>query len=443
MKLNTKVFIDGLPYQDEPSGSGKLSLEEELMQFAATWKVGKPLRLIKKPGQGFGFLVFKSPHSVDTAVRVMNGRKFLGRVLRVEAPKARGIDDAGLGGSPSFGAAHPSSQTHPSGDGGGPLHAHAASPYQQQLHDARSTYPRQVLLSDLPKGTQPDMLREVLRDIAPLLEAKMAAIKMTSNNRKAFLTCDSEEDAATAVKFLDGLKLLGRTVAATRAAPPGTLPFSPVPHRAVGLSSASSNGRGDPVGHRGREEDAEAEEAGHHEKKTRNEEEEEEEEDDRLVPLGLMPDERRKNKTEKKDIEERRGKKSSVEERNGKSTTRLQANRAEDRFSSGSEMAASVGLTPSGKANLTGKTKRYNLLDDGPTEVHVGNLSDQITEAQVRQHFARCGNIRSCELLVNPHTFAFTGIAKLNFSLPAYAAYAQQHLNGSRLGESTIQVDRG
>jgi len=159
-----------------------------------------------------------------------------------------------------------------------------------------------------------------------------------------------------------------------------------------------------------------------------------------------MPDESRKKKKEKKDTDMR--KKLSVVESMGstpayaKHPSHPPPSHPESRIQSFPGAATSSLSSPSGKANITGKTKRYNLLDDGPTEVHVGNLSDHITEAQVRQHFSRCGNIRSCELLVNPHTFAFTGIAKVNFSLPAYAAYAQQHLNGSRLGESTIQVDR-
>lgn len=414
LKLNTKVFIDGLPYHEEPPAPGKPTLEEELLQFAVTWRVGKPLRLLKKPGQGFGFLVFKSPHSVDTAVRVLNGRTFLGRVLRVERPKEKngkleGTDD-------------PSSIA--SGTGALPF---SSSSYQQQLQEARCTYPRQVLLTDLPKGTQPDMLREVIRDLAPLLEQKIEAIKMTSNNRKAFLTCDTEEDAGAAVKFLDGLKLLGRTVAALRAAPPGTLPYSPVHHKATPLPPPS--GKGAEVGtKRGREEEEEEQAA---------RQGAEEDDDDGVVPLGLAISGKEEGGTRKKLTRTSLSTPSNDAANMSSSNARLGQTSA-----SRSGLSSSTTTTTTGKANVTGKTKKYNLLDDGPTEVYVGNLDEDITEAQVRQHFAPCGNIRSCELVVNPHTFAFTGIAKVNFSLPAYAAYAKEHLHGSRLGGNTIRVDR-
>lgn len=356
-KLNNKVFIDGLPYHHEPAG--KSSLEEELLNFITTWKVGKALRLIKKPGQGFGFVVFKSPHSVDTAVRVLHGRKFLGRALRVEVPKVRDLEKIGEVGA---------------------------------LKDiGKSSYQRQVLVSDLSKITQPEMLRELLRDLAPQMEKKLEMIKMTAKNRKAFLTFESEEDAVSAVEFLNGLVLLGRKVTASKAAAPGTLPYS---KHAVGTHTAAAAAAVAPA--------AAGEEGNHFE--------EEDADDQLVVPLGM-----------------------SVASAAAPSNPR----------SSRPASAAAPSSKSSSTAGGASSKKYSNLLDDGPSEVYVGNLSEDITESQLREHFSECGAIKSCSLLVNPSTHLPSGIAKVEFALPAYAAYAKEHLHGSRLRGAVVRVDRG
>ncbi|KAG8346367.1 putative RNA recognition motif (a k a RRM RBD or RNP domain) [Trypanosoma vivax] len=355
-KLNTKVFIDGLPYENK-GVADSTSLEEELKQFALAWKVGKPLRLIKKDGQGFGFLVFQSPHSVDVAVRVLNGRKFLGRALRVEVPKPKDVQAA-------------------SGDTSG-------------ADVGKSSYSRQVLLSDLAKVSQPDVIREIMRDVAPQLEKRLETIKMTSKNRKAFLTFVSSEDVAPAVQFLDGLSMFGRRVTAAPAAAPGSLPYSRVQLRGAGpealaKTALSRNGGTDTSasGMRG-----------------------EEDEEVAVLPLGVE---------------------------------------APIMKQAGVRVGAATSTpTTTVPRNVTGRTEKYNLLDSGPAEVFVGNLGDTVTEEQLRSHFSVCGRINSCEIIVNKTTQLPTGIARIVFALPAYAAYAQKHMHGSCLHGHLLRVDRG
>jgi RNA recognition motif-containing protein len=359
-KLNTKVFIDGLPYTYTPE-PGKPTLEDEVMQFATAWKVGKPLRLIKKPGQGFGFLVLQSPNSVATAVRVLNGRKFLGRALRVEEPKPKDLERMkDIGGMKDMG---------------------------------KDSFTRQVLLTDLAKVAQPEIIREVLRDVAPQLEKKLEAIKMTSQNRKAFLTFESEADVGPAINFLDGFHLLGRRISATQAAAPGSLPFShggTGPSRG-GLAAAAAPPRGSA--------------ASNHDAK---------DEELTVVPLGMEPT---------------------------KPSAKLSsaATAAPTRRREQPAAAAAAGTA----SNVTGRTEKYNLLDDGPKDIYVGNVGEDVTEAQLRQHFAPCGAIRRCEILVHPETHLSTGIAHIEFALPAYAAYAQERYHGSRLRGCVLRVDRG
>ncbi|CAD2213374.1 nucleolin [Angomonas deanei] len=346
-KLNSKVFIDGLPYEYKPEPH-QMTLEEEIFNFVTAWKVGKPVRFIKRPGQGFGFLLFKSPNSVPVAVRVLNGRKFLGRTLRVEEPK---LKDQGT------------VESEPSARDAG-----------------KDSYSRQVLLSDLAKVAEPDIIREVLRDVAPQLEGKLETIKMTSKNRKAFLTFSSPEDVTAAVNFLDGFHLLGRKVSAIPAAAPGTLPYSRVPIR------------------------TNTDDKGPSRTKMTTDEGDNDAFETVVVPLGV--------------------------------TAPVGAKPHQSK-------AAAAPVADSRGSNRTGVTEKYNLLDNGPREVYVGNIGENVTVQQLRQHFSNCGKIESCELIVNPNTGLLTGVGKVTFTLPAYAAYAKEHCHGSILRGNTLHVDRG
>lgn len=372
-RLNSRVFIDGLPWSYE-EGPGKPSLEDEIMQFATAWKVGKPLRLIKKPGQGFGFLVFRSPHSIDAAVRVLNGRKFLGRTLRVEVPKARDLENAqDIAGLKDVG---------------------------------KDSFSRQVLLTDLNKVAQPEIIREILRDVAPQLEKRLESIKMTSQNRKAFLTFEDEGDVDPAVTLLDGFNLLGRRIGAVRAAPPGSLQYSRsalggtrVPAADAQATTTTGPAAVAAVGVAAKDDDDE----------------------EAIVPLGME----------------------AASAATAATRANLKRAQATAAAAAATATAAATAAAKAGGANLTGKTAKYNLLDKGDREVFIGNLGDHVTAEQLSEHLAPCGAIAECELLVHPETHLSTGIARVEFALPAYAAYAKAKYHGSRLRGCVLRVDRG
>ena len=66
---------------------------------------------------------------------MLNGRKFLGRALRVEEPKPKDLEKMkDVGGMKDMG---------------------------------KDSFTRQVLLTDLAKVAQPEIIREVLCDVAP------------------------------------------------------------------------------------------------------------------------------------------------------------------------------------------------------------------------------------------------------------------------------------
>lgn len=384
-RLNNKVFVDGLPYHypDEP---GKMTLEGELMQFVSDWKVGRMMRLLKKDGQGFGYIAFRSPHSVDVAVRVLNGRKFLGRPLRVEEPKPRDLD-------------------------------RLQEDTKEGLKDhGKSSFSRQVLLSDLAKNSQPDLLREVLRDVAPQLEAKVEMIKMTSNNRKAFLTLTDEDDVDAAVNFLNGFSMLGRNIAAQRAMAPGSLPFSkqtagqqqaprtPFQQPAEAFNKfAASTPATVPAEIRLRSTEAQG-------KKTILQDDDDE--DDKLVPLGHGV---------------------SFESKPTKGASEAAVKSA----------AAQQTTTKAPATTTKPSSSKYDLMDKGCCDIYVGNLGDDTTVHQLQQHFAPAGNIKSCKLLTHPTTKEPLGIGHVTYTIPAYAKYAVEHLHGSRLRGSVLRVDRG
>ena len=356
-RLNNKVFVDGLPFHHTPK-PGEGTLEDQLAQFVQDWKVGRVMHLSKKDGQGFGYLAFRSPNSVDVAVRVLNGRKFLGRHLRVEAPKAREEGKSATG------------------DGQGE---------EGNTNIGASSFGRQILLSDLAKIAQPEIIREVLRDVAPQLEERIVAIKMCGGNRKAFLTLREEGDVEPGVRFLNGFSLFGRNVCAERAMPPGSLPYSkarPISKQQEGFSAGSGAAAAQSL-FSGADDEIE------------------------LVPLGAAPA------------------------------------AAPSRSSAAAVPARKPPSSAAPAAVTSAVAAKYNSKDNGPREVYVGNISDSTTAAQLRTHFSTCGMIHQCELMYNPATKLPLGIAKIEFAAPASAGVAQQNLHGSRLNGSVLRVDRG
>lgn len=210
-KVNNKVFVDGLPYNDPAPGSGQPSIFDGLVHMAEQWKVGRAVHLTKKPGHSFGYLAFRSPQSVELAVKMLHGRKFLGRTLRVEMPR------------PPKEA--PAEGTHVRG-----------APLLPE-----SSVARQVLLSDLSGGlAQADVLREVIKQLSAEMEQRVEAVKMAGKGRKAFITLTSALDVDGFIELMNGRTVLGRRIAAQRAVAPGSLPFSKVAPSAPPLRAAAS-----------------------------------------------------------------------------------------------------------------------------------------------------------------------------------------------------------
>ena len=354
-RLNNKVFIDGLPFNHDPARHGHKTLEELMAQYLNDWKVGKMVNMNKKPGQGFAYVAFRSPNSVEVAVNVLNGRKFLGRPLRVELPRtAKAPQNA----------------------------------FQARHNDINSTVDRQVLITDLAKIAEPEIIRQVLRDAAPQLEAKVEAIKVTSNNRKAFLTLASPDDVDFAVKFLDGYQLLGRTIGAIRAMAPGSLPYS----KRAPVAPPTGPATGAPTGY-GDETPAAAAPSSYAN-----------EDDDDALPLGVAP---------------------------AKAAAAAAAAAKRPAVAAAPVVsAAAAAAKPLSKADLEQR------------QVFVGGISEDTTEGMLRQHFANCGIIRSVKVVTNPHTHQSAGVAVVTFAMPSSGAFAIRNLNGSLLNGNLIRVDR-
>jgi RNA recognition motif-containing protein len=377
-KLNNKVFIDGLPYEEPKTGA---SLLDQLTHFASEWKVGKVMHLSKKPGQGFGYLAFRSPHSVEVAVNVLNGRKFLGRPLRVQIPK--------------------------------PPREKPNTGYQRA--DATSTpYERQVLLSDLSKIAEPDVIREVIREFAPALEPRVETIKMTGGGRKAFVTLVDVADVEPFVTFMHGFRLLGRSVHAEAAKPPGALPFSKPTAPKAFTSPQATGGVAGPAGSGTRKVLDEDDDGGF-------------EEDAPASGRGIGA--------------------SAIDKAMGSlgfaaAPVAVAGSNASKKF----PMPDLLNPTPAARKGAASAAApaatKYDYADRGSKQIVVGNLPDDVTTADLKAHFASCGRVTGAEVIVNPHTREPMGLAKVTFAIAGQAKHAAERMNGSRLHGSALRIDR-
>jgi RNA recognition motif-containing protein len=360
MKLNNKVFLDGLPYEEPATGPSML---DQLRDFCQDWKIGKVMALTKKPGQGFGYLAFRSPHSVEVAVKVLNGRKFLGRSLRVEEPKApRDPRDGGY--------------TRPDGN--------------------NTPYERQVLLSDLSKISEPEVLREVIREYAPTLEPKVHTIKMVGGGRKAFVTLVDVDDVEPFVNFMHGFRLLGRTICAEAAKAPGALPFSRPGSKAI------------PISHKFDGDD---------------------EDDEAAAPAP---------KAGMSAVEAAMGNLGAISGSNANKKFPMP-----DMLGVAGAAGTVVEDTKPKKSLKTGDhAPKYDLADQGSKELIVGNVPEDCTAADLKEHFKACGRVAKTEMIVNPHTREPMGLARVTFAIAGQAKHAAKTMDGSRLRGAALRVDR-
>jgi RNA recognition motif-containing protein len=405
VRENTKVFIDGLPYHDPQNGQGTLA--EQLTAFCNAWKVGKVVHISKKDGQGFAYVSFRSPNSVEVAVNVLNEKKFLGRHLRVEVPKLP-----------------KQIRTHDE-------HSGERLASQQALNDAES-YKRQVLVSDLPPHAQPDILREVFAQYCPALEPLITKIKMASRNRKAFVTLEEEEQAQELAKFLNGFTILGRRVEASMAQPPGVAIFSPFQmaqqKKEQALAAARKEFEGKvPQGWLSAKTGADAAAAAATTSakapaanivKLSLEEKVElvgDNANKRFPMPVLISNDLDNDETLAAGKDRRRGRQDQEEEENKKSQPKVPLNNA--------------------AANA-----RFSKI--GARVVYVANLSDDVSEMRLRKHFASAipnSIIRKCE--IQKVNGVSNGIATLEYALAADAEAAVKKLDGSTLGGMQISVE--
>jgi len=379
-RVNNKVFVDGLPYF-EPAGEAG-SLERQLAEFVTAWKVGKMVHLTKKPGQGFGYIAFRSPESVDVAVRVLNGKKFLNRFLRVEVPKPpAALRDMLADGEPDQKV--------------------CASP--QARADAAS-FARQVLISDLPPHAQPDILRQVLAEYCPALETSVSLIKMTSRNRKAFVTLDTEAQAAELARFLKGFTVLGRRVDAQLAMPPGSAPFAAAVMRRWQEQLEAAAAQPQPVAS-----DSALE----------------------VVPRDAVA----ARFAPPVDVVKSNARKAYPMPDLVSSAPEAGSRRARD--AAPFDRVAAPRRPPA--PHEANPACRFNQR--GSRVVYIANVSPDVTEGRLRQHCSAAGALRRCTMQLAPDGTP-TGIATLEYALPAEARACVERLDGSMLAGAPIQIER-
>lgn len=76
------------------------------------------------------------------------------------------------------------------------------------------------------------------------------------------------------------------------------------------------------------------------------------------------------------------------------------------------------------------------------TKLYVGNLSYNTTEDALREHFAQAGTVTSVALIKDRATGRSKGFAFVEMSSQSEAEEAIKKLNGTRLDNREIRVDK-
>ena len=291
-------------------------------------------------------------------------------------------------------------------------------------------------------------------------EPYVTKIKMTSRNRKAFVTFEQEDQAREMAEFLNGFTLLGRRIEAQMAQPPGIAQWSPFQIAQqkkeqilkVVQQEAAEKAKVVPAGWGGgaattkktNENDQQQQgEGGEQNVEDRKQKQRELQQKKNLeiknsndqhdivggnankrFPMPVLIDksldeqieDRRRNRTEEEDDQETttgsKKPKNSAAPAQSKLATKLQQHQKNQRFAR-----------------------------DGATTVYVANLADDVTEARLRKHFSTVGGImRKCELSISAGGSS-NGLAVVEYALPADAEVAVKKLDGSILGGQQISVE--
>jgi RNA recognition motif-containing protein len=75
------------------------------------------------------------------------------------------------------------------------------------------------------------------------------------------------------------------------------------------------------------------------------------------------------------------------------------------------------------------------------TNLYVGNLSPNTTEAQVLELFKQAGNVVSCKLIMDKITNTSKGFAFVEMGSEAEATKAMADCNGKELGGKALKVN--
>ena len=182
-----KVFIDGLPFQQTDE------TDAELYDLCFKVKAKGAIRLVQKKGYGFGYLVFHTNEQAQRAVPLLDGQTHFGRKLRAEPPKA---PDAAK-----------------------------SEDVANRAERTKSMFQRQILLLNLPRFINEDILIDALRDYfrhSPF-EGSVEGLKVL-RKEKAFVTFTESfegkiQEILTALSQ-SPLQILGTTVDAVKALSP-------------------------------------------------------------------------------------------------------------------------------------------------------------------------------------------------------------------------------
>eukprot|EP01061_Rhynchopus_euleeides_P001951 TRINITY_DN11472_c0_g1_i1.p1 TRINITY_DN11472_c0_g1~~TRINITY_DN11472_c0_g1_i1.p1 ORF type:complete len:521 (+),score=231.51 TRINITY_DN11472_c0_g1_i1:265-1827(+) len=186
----TKVYVDYLPRSND-------GLEPRLERF---FGCGKIIKMLKKSGKTFGYVIFKKPNSARVALQ-KDGMDFDGKRIRVELP--RGIVAEGSAADAT--GDRPSARTR----------GQKGPPNRLPEH--------QVYISHLAKPVNPEILRSIISDEAPHLSDKVEHIKMMGTKNCCFVTLQSTRDVQDFCEKFNEYPLLGQNLQALPAVKPGLI----------------------------------------------------------------------------------------------------------------------------------------------------------------------------------------------------------------------------
>ncbi len=91
---------------------------------------------------------------------------------------------------------------------------------------------------------------------------------------------------------------------------------------------------------------------------------------------------------------------------------------------------------------VIGVASRPRSGDFGPTKLFVGGLSEDTTTAELRQNFAKFGDVVDAIVIADRATHASRGFGFVTFASSIAAETAIKEMNGAELEGRTLKVNR-